>query len=133
MTTLQATLFVEDVEAYKNMLDTWLGGFVLNDTTSEESGRRSVLYDFEGAIFGFTQVSDKTNTALKTNGGTAALRFSVDSRDRVDELHKKAIDAGLTAMSEILKFEDDNSSIYMAVLEDKEKHYWHIAHLEMKS
>lgn len=130
MTTLQATLFVEDVESYKNMLDAWLGGSVLDDDTSEESGHRSVLYNFEGAIFGFTQVSDKTNTALKTNGGTAALRFAVESRDRVDALCKKAIDAGLTAIGEAMEFKTDESSLYMVVLEDKEKHYWHIAHFQ---
>lgn len=132
MTTLQATLFVEDVEAYKNMLDTWLGGSVWRDNISEETGFRSVFYRFERALLNFTQAKNETNTALQANGGAAVQRLIVESRDRVDALLKKAIDTGLSQIGEIVNFEYDNSNTYMAAIEDKEKQYWHIAHFEMK-
>ncbi len=125
---LSTSLFVDDINAYVDTLNTWLGGQVLRERKNDDGDVYFVMYGFDGVTINLIKPSsENTNTAKKVNGSTNATVIFADSVDKVKQLYSAAEAAGLSPVGDGLQ---DLDEYVFANFQDPYKHYWHVVFLK---
>ncbi len=123
-TKLSTSLFIDDLDAYVNTLNVWLGGKVITERKNDNGDVFFIRYEFDGVTINLIKPSSEgTNTAQKVNGSTNATVIVVDSVDKVKQLYDSAEVAGFHSRYDGIQ--EVKEYVY-ASIQDPQKHYWHV-------
>jgi uncharacterized protein len=108
-------------------------GFSFDDKFSDESAKRMIISDNTSVMLavepffrGFIEPQDIADTSMSRE---VIVGLSAESREQVDDLANKALDAGAQALGE----PEDQGFMYMRGFRDLDGHQWSFIYMDMSA